>query len=270
MKKLPDNHIDITITSPPYNKTNRTMKRRVAVRYRDFKDNLHMEDYRDNQIAVMDELYRITKPGGHCFYVHKVQYVNKECEHPITWLTKTLWNIREEILWLKNESGYNVNPYRFITKDIRIYWLYKPDPDVVFNLDSNVNTWSNVWFLPNDLSLKHRFGKFDHPSTFPLFLVLSILHALKPSKKAIIFDPYLGSGTTAKAAQMLGLNYMGCDIDSYYVKMAKDRLKETCPFDKFCFQIFQKMLSEGNLDLSKPCKFKDFFEEPISKKQKKM
>ncbi len=181
-------------------------------------------------------------------------------QHPIEWICKTHWNIRQEILWVKNESQYNTNPYRFSCKDIRIYWLYKPlENDVkIFSLDTKVNQWGNVWFLPNDLGAKHKFGKFDHPASFPLFLVLAILFATRPIKNSIIFDPYMGSGTVAKAAQFIGLHYLGCDIDKHYVKMAQNRIQEECGYDEYCYTSYKRILKNGDLDLSKPIKFKNY------------
>ena len=41
----------------------------------------------------------------------------------------------------------------------------------------------------------------------------------------IVFDPFIGSGTTAVAAKRLGRRFLGCDIKPEYVKIAEERLK---------------------------------------------
>jgi len=45
-------------------------------------------------------------------------------------------------------------------------------------------------------------------------------------KEDLVFDPFNGSGTTCLAAEMLGRPWIGCDISSNYVKVAKERIKE--------------------------------------------
>lgn len=133
MNKIADNAIDITITSPPYNKNKQKMER-VSVVYNEFSDFIPWTEYKKNQIKVLNEIYRITKPGGHCFYIHKVQYVKKECIHPIIWINESDWTIRQEIVWDK-VSTPNTNPYRFFQRHEVIYWLYKPMKNADFRLD---------------------------------------------------------------------------------------------------------------------------------------
>jgi len=43
-------------------------------------------------------------------------------------------------------------------------------------------------------------------------------------KKGIVFDPFMGTGTTAVVAKENNLEYIGCDIDNEYIKFANDRL----------------------------------------------
>lgn len=162
-------------------------------------------------------------------------------------------SVRQEIIWVKNETQYNSNPHRFKVKDSRIYWLSKPlkEGEKEFKLTSQINKWGNIWYIPSDNGAKIRYGKFNHPSTFPLFLILSILYAMNLPKDTKIFDPYLGSGTTAKAAQLMGLDYFGCDIDPEYIKICKDRLKITPPFDNHIYKKFMEMIEGNGLDLGK-------------------
>ena len=62
----------------------------------------------------------------------------------------------------------------------------------------------------------------DHPTEKPIELIKQILKA-KPSK--IVFDPFLGSGTTAVACKSLKRNYIGIEINPKYIEIAKKRLK---------------------------------------------
>lgn len=71
------------------------------------------------------------------------------------------------------------------------------------------------WYLPNN--------KVDHPAPYPKQLVIDhITTWTNPGD--LIFDPFLGSGTTAIAAKLTGRKFLGCDCVSKYVSMAKVRV----------------------------------------------
>ena len=64
-----------------------------------------------------------------------------------------------------------------------------------------------------------------HPATFPLKLVEDCLK-LTGREYGVVLDPFMGTGTTAVAAQIMGWDYIGYDIDEDYVKFAKNRLNK--------------------------------------------
>jgi len=64
-----------------------------------------------------------------------------------------------------------------------------------------------------------------HPAPFPAELPKRCV-TFWSCKDDLIFDPFMGSGTTAIAADRLGRNFFGCDINAGYVKMALNRLEE--------------------------------------------
>lgn len=65
-----------------------------------------------------------------------------------------------------------------------------------------------------------------HPAVYPLYIVQELIKLLsKPGD--IVLDPFNGSGTTCLAAKNLGRYYIGIDINSEYVNLATERLKET-------------------------------------------
>lgn len=79
----------------------------------------------------------------------------------------------------------------------------------------------NKYFLsPINVSDK---SKFEHPTIKPLRFVEN--HIINSTNEGdIVFDPFLGSGTTAVAAQNLGRQYLGFEINPKYYKIAKNRL----------------------------------------------
>jgi hypothetical protein len=70
----------------------------------------------------------------------------------------------------------------------------------------------------------HKKGGNIHPTTKPITL-MSYLITLGSMEDNIVLDPYIGSGTTAIACKLLRRNYIGCDINKDYLKIAVARLK---------------------------------------------
>lgn len=119
--------IDLSITSPPYNKGEKN-KGRLAdkVTYDSISDAMPEDEYQKNQIEVLNEVFRVTKPTGHFFYNHKIRWNKGTLIHPIEWLRRTKWTIRQEIIWNRTIAT-NIRGWRFWQLDERIYWLQKAE-----------------------------------------------------------------------------------------------------------------------------------------------
>ena len=155
----------------------------------------------------------------HFFYNHKTRWVQGEMLHPIIWLQKTKWIIRQEIIWDRMIAA-NIRGWRFWQVDERIYWLYKPlaGDRIGKELKSKHALLTSVWRFPPE-------RKNGHPAPFPIILPARIIYSILDAKKGMVLDPYVGSGTTCLAAKLLGSNYIGIDISKEYVKDAENRLK---------------------------------------------
>lgn len=65
--------------------------------------------------------------------------------------------------------------------------------------------------------------KNPHPAPFPYVMAANIIKCC--SKEGdIVYDPFMGSGTTALASMKLGRHYIGSEISEKYVAMANDRI----------------------------------------------
>ncbi len=220
LKKIDDNFVDLGITSPPYNKGEKHKGWLVKnVKYNIASDNVSEEVYQEQQIQVLNEILRVTKPGGSFFYNHKTRWTQGKILHPIEWLQKTKWIIRQEIIWDRMIAA-NIRGWRFWQIDERIYWLYKPidGNKIGKELKSKHALLTSIWrFSPE--------RKNGHPAPFPLVLPTRIIYSILDDKKGVVLDPYVGSGTSCLAAKLLGSNYIGIDISKEYVKDAENRLK---------------------------------------------
>lgn len=221
LRKLPDEHVDITVTSPPYNKQRNTYGWLVQTnRYSHYNDRMPEKKYQKWQVEVLNEIKRVTKPGGSLFYNHKARWVNGKMIHPLEWLFDTEWDIRQEIIWDRSLAA-NVRGWRFWQVDERIYWLYKPVKNhmVGEELESRHAKMASIW------KMKPVPRTDNHPAPFPLELPVRAIYSMPGENRKTILDPFCGVGTTLVAAKLLGHNFIGFDIAPDYVAYSKKRLE---------------------------------------------
>ena len=220
LKTLPDEIVDVGVTSPPYNKGENKKGWLVKnVKYSGATDKLPEEEYQKNQIEVLNEIFRITKPGGSFFYNHKIRWEKGVMLHPMDWLRKTKWLIRQEIIWDRMIAA-NIRGWRFWQVEERIYWLYKPKGRKLIGeeLKPKHALLTSIWRFPPE-------QKNPHPAPFPLALPIRAIYSVMDVTKGVVIDPYCGSGTTLVAARILEQNYIGIEISKEYIEFAENRLK---------------------------------------------
>lgn len=218
LRQLPDDSLDLGITSPPYNKQEKNHGGLVSkVIYASYRDAQPEDDYQSGQVDVLDQLWRATRPGGSFFYNHKLRYQNGLMFHPLDWLRRTRWLIKQELVWDRTIAG-NIRGWRFWPVDERIFWLYKPvgQSNQGRELESKDAKLTSIWRgMPE--------ADNPHPAPFPLWLPARIILSLLKTP-GLVCDPYAGSGTTLVAAKLLGHDYLGIDLDRGYCRAAERRL----------------------------------------------
>jgi len=227
LRNIKNNIFDLGITSPPYNKLEKKNKGWLTsdVIYDNTNDSKDESEYQNEQIQVLNELFRITKEGGSFFYNHKTRW-DKGCMiHPMEWLLKTNWVIRQEIIWDRMIAS-NIRGWRFWQVDERIYWLYKPvgNNKIGKELLSKHALLSSIWRISPE-------RKSDHPAPFPIELPARIIHSILDDNDGLVIDPYSGNGTTLVAAKLLNKKFIGIDISEKYIKNSYDRL-DNCTDEK--------------------------------------
>ena len=220
MKELPDESIDLFITSPPYNLKNSTgngMKHntksgkwaKAALRYgySDHNDCMPHEEYVAWQRACLTEMYRLLKNDGAIFYNHKWRVQNGllQNRHDIV----AGFPVRQIIIW-RRKGGFNFNSGYFLPTYEVIYMITKPK----FQLASNANSIEDVWEFTQEMNN-------SHPAPFPIDLIKRIISS---TNAQVVFDPFMGSGTTAIAAIDLNRNYIGTEISKIYCESAENRI----------------------------------------------
>ena len=243
LKKIDNDFIDLGITSPPYNKGGKQKGWLVRnVEYNTSSDNVPEQLYQKQQIEVLNEVFRIIKPGGSFFYNHKTRWMRGQMLHPIEWLQKTKWTVKQEIIWDRMIAA-NIRGWRFWQIDERIYWLYKPinNNKIGKELKSKHALLSSIWRFPPE-------RKNGHPAPFPLLLPARIIYSILDGRKGIVLDPYVGSGTTCVAAKLLNADYIGIEISEEYVKNSKNRLKNYLSYKKIIDEEISKHIVEKTFE----------------------
>lgn len=220
LKKLPDNSIDVVVTSPPYNLKNSTgngMKdgrggkwanAALIEGYENYDDCMPNDEYAKWQHEVLLELVRIIKDDGAIFYNHKwrVQAGLIQDRRDIVYDVP----LRQIIIW-KRKGGINFNAGYFLPTYEVIYLIAKKD----FKLAPHTNRYGDVWEIMQE-------QRNDHPAPFPVELIDRIVSS---TTGQIILDPFMGSGTTAVVAAGLGRDFIGIEKSAKYCEAALERLE---------------------------------------------
>lgn len=220
MRQIPNNSVDLVVTSPPYNLKNSTGNGMKDGRggkwagsalingYSHHDDNMPHDKYVQWQRNCLSEMFRIISDDGAIFYNHKwrVQGGLLQDRQDIV----SGFPIRQIIIW-KRKGGINFNPGYFLPTYEVIYLITKPN----FKLVKKANAYGDVWEFGQESNNKH-------PAPFPVNLIERIISS---TTAKIILDPFMGSGTTALVAKNLNRNFIGIDISPEYCEMAKQRLE---------------------------------------------
>ena len=221
LSKMEDNSVDLVVTSPPYNK-NHWIKNKVRskddfirkIEYSTYDDNLPQEEYVEWQKKVISECLRVLKPSGSLFYNHIDIMTNHLTIHP-SWVYD--FPLKQVIVWDKCGTP-KIDKSYFLPFTEWIFWI-KKDKDSVPYFDRNSALFKkNIWSIP-------RSQESNHPAPFAEKMVENVI--LSCSKLGdLVYDPFMGSGTTAMVAKILNRDYIGCELHEKYGELIKDRVDD--------------------------------------------
>jgi DNA modification methylase len=247
LKTVPDNSINLIVTSPPYN---------IG---KDYEEKVALKTYLKNQEIIIKQLYtKLKNEGSVCWEVGN--YVNNGEIYPLDIHFYDIFKglgmkLRNRIVWHFGHGLHCKN--RFSGRYETILWFTKTD-NYVFNLDSIrvpakypgkraykgpnkgklsgnplgknpsdvwkilENDWATAfWEFPNVKS--NHPEKTIHPCQFPIELVERCILALT-NKGDFILDPFCGVGTTLIAGLKHSRKVIGVDKELKYIKIAKQRI----------------------------------------------
>jgi site-specific DNA-methyltransferase (adenine-specific) len=233
---FPRASVDLLFADPPYNLA-KTFNRRSF-------SQVSLEDYAGWLESWLVKLAAILKPTASVYVcgdwrssaaLHKVLERLFIVRNRITWErekgrgAQSNWKSCSEDIWfctVSDDYVFNVDKVKLKRRVMAPYTGSEGKPkdwretqDGRFRLTYPSNIWTDLtvpfWSMPENT---------DHPTQKPEKLLAKIVLA-SSNEGDVVFDPFLGSGTTSVVAKKLQRRYIGVEIDEYYCCLAEKRLK---------------------------------------------
>lgn len=230
LRTMPDNCVDIVLTSPPYN---------FGINYNATDDANAWQGYFDMLFAIFKECIRVLKSGGRIIvniqpmfsdYIPTHHFISKFfIDEGLIW--------KGEILWEKNNYNCKYCTWGSWQSPAAPYLKYSWEFIEVFckndlkkegdkgNIDISADEFKEFVYAKWSFAPERNMKIYGHDAMFPEKLVERCLK-LFSYKNDIVLDPFNGVGTTTKVAKLLGRKFVGIDISSKYCETAKKRLQE--------------------------------------------
>jgi len=244
--------VDVIVTSPPYN---------INKEYGSYRDNKERKDYLDWLYEIAQLSYLILKDNGSFFLniggtpsypmlpfevIEKFKKAEYQLQNTIHWI-KSISFEKTDVGKNNGIRDYSIGHFKPIVSDryltdIHEYIFHftkegnvklnKRAIGVPYQDKTNIGRWKsatqdkrdrgNVWFIPYPTIQESR----HHPAVFPekLPYLCIKMHGVKPDM--LVYDPFMGIGTTALACIKLGVTYMGTEIDADYIKVALEYIEK--------------------------------------------
>jgi len=235
LDKLPKSFADVIILDPPYN---------LDKDFHGFKfKSLHNHAYLEYLRSWFPKVVDVLKENGSLYLcgdwksssiLQQVMEENLFVLNRITWQREKgrgalkNWKNAMEDIWFgvknKNDYYFNVEAVKMKRKVIAPYKVngvpkdWEETEDGNFRITYPSNFWDDIsvpyWSMPENT---------DHPTQKPEKLIAKLILA-SCSVGGVVFDPFLGSGTTAVVAKKLARNYVGIEMNEEYCIWAEKRL----------------------------------------------
>lgn len=237
LRCVPDESLQLVVTSPPYN---------IG---KEYEKKLHLDLYLQQQAQVIKECVRTLSPQGSiCWQVGN--YVDRGAIIPLDTALYPIFSslglrMRNRIIW-HFEHGLHCSR-RFSGRYETIIWFTKSD-DYVFNLDPvripqkypgkkyfkgpKAGQYScnplgknpgDLWVIPNVKS--NHVEKTEHPCQFPVELIERLVLSFTNVGDWVL-DPFLGTGTTVIASIRHGRRGVGAETVPKYIELARERISQ--------------------------------------------
>lgn len=224
MVKMNDKFVDLVVTSPPYNMRTRIRNGKYTTRekadhfskkYKHFEDALSIEEFYSFHSSVLKELLRVSK-----IVCYNFQIVTGSKEAFFKIIGDFNKNIKDIIIWDKG-SGQPAMHSNVLNSCYEMILILEDDKKCG-------RVIQNAKFKRGEMNNLLRIGRGKkvsniHGAIFPEELPSVLIKAFS-NEGNLVYDPFMGSGTTAKVATVLNRNYIGSEIVKEYYEISKNRI----------------------------------------------
>lgn len=237
MARMPDDFVDLTVTSPPYD---------------DLRD---YNGYSFEFEKIADELFRVTKKGGVVVWVVGDATVDGSetgsSFKQALYFKETGFNLHDTMIYATNKPPQNSGRYE---PEFEYMFVFSKGKPKTFNPIKRKRKWDdkrrekayhrektgkmvkkkrvsvdectigNIWYYETGGGHTTKDSiAYKHPAIFPEKLVADHIKSWS-NEGDLIYDPFMGSGTTAKMSHILNRDWVGSEISCEYIEIARKRL----------------------------------------------
>jgi site-specific DNA-methyltransferase (adenine-specific) len=226
LKRMEDNSIDSVITSPPYNMNlrirngvycSRQIVKELSTKYADFDDNLPIDEYYQLHLSILKELLRVSN-----MVFYNIQIVTGSKRAIFKIIGELSDYLKDIVIWDKG-NGQPAMAERVMNRRTELILIFDKNNAISRQFDVcnfKRGTLDDLWLIKRGKKVSS-----EHGAVFPEELIYTILENFTKEGNTI-YDPFMGTGTTAVVSKKLKRNYIGSEISNEYIKVANKRLKE--------------------------------------------
>lgn len=247
LKRMESECVDLVLTSPPYNtnkpyRLGKNMENSPVkagqyhyLRYDGYSDSMTNPEYYNFTEKLFNEFDRILVKNGVVLYNISYGSENTDCMFMTIAriIEKTPFTIADCIVWKKNSAMPNNASPNKLTRIVEFVFVFcrknelktfTTNKKLVSVRESGQKMYENIF---NFIVAKNN----DQPcpynkATYSSELCEKLLN-MYAKPHSLVYDPFMGSGTTAVACKKLGHNYIGSELSEKQVKWANDRIENT-------------------------------------------
>ena len=230
MKRMSNDFLDLVLTSPPYNITRKSS---LKDRYDLYNDNKTNKEYFDYTISLFNEFDRVLKKNS--VVVYNMSYGSENSSLMSLTIAEIINNtnfeIADIIIWKKKSATPNSVSHNKLTRICEFIYIFcrkneistfKTNKKNVNSMNSGQLVYENIFnFIDasnNDESNDLNKATFSSEFVRKLFKIYA-------KENSLVYDPFMGTGTTAKACVIDKHNFIGSELSKSQVEYANKRLK---------------------------------------------
>ena len=225
MRGMSDKSIDLILTSPPYNMNlrirngkycSRQIVKEISTKYEGFSDNLPIEEFYELHKKILSEAIRVSK-----ILFYNIQIVTGSKQAFFKLIGDYHKNLKEVIVWDKGHGQPAMSP-NVLNRRSELILVLESEDGAISRKFSTCNflrgSMDDVWNIKRGRKISS-----SHGAVFPEELARKVIQNFTRSGD-VVYDPFMGSGTTGKVALEEQRYFIGSEISERYCEISRKRM----------------------------------------------